>query len=65
MITQLLKELQDTWGYTMEELNDIEEKMKEFGNACFWEGYAERGEEASNCTPLSFYAKKSDMDGYE
>ena len=65
MITQLLKELQDTWGYTTEELNDIEEKMKEFGNSCFWEGYAEKNDELDKNISPSFYAKKSDMDGYE
>lgn len=45
MIEQILMEIKETWGYSTEELNDIREKLEEFGNSCFWEGYAERGEE--------------------
>jgi hypothetical protein len=65
-----LNELRETWGYETEELNDIREKMEELANSCFWEGYNERSGESENivedCFPTcGFYAKKSDMDGYE
>ena len=36
MLTQLLQELKDTWGYTTEELNDIREKMEEVANSSFF-----------------------------
>lgn len=34
MLETLIKELGETWDYTTEELNDIREKMREFGAAC-------------------------------
>lgn len=39
MIEALLKELKETWGYTTEELNDIREKLSEFGESCYWTGF--------------------------
>lgn len=39
MITKLLKQLQLTYDYTQEELNDIQEAMEEFGNSCYDLGF--------------------------
>jgi len=37
----LLKELQDTWGYTQEELDHIQELMEDFGKSCYDVGYTD------------------------
>jgi hypothetical protein len=34
MIEHYLKQLQDTWGYTTEELFDIQSKMAEYALCC-------------------------------
>ena len=71
MIEQLLKALQETWGYDTEELNDIRKKMEELANSCFWEGYNERSEELRKSSWValpsagSFYGKKEDMEFYD
>jgi len=39
MIKKLLRELQETFNYTEEELNEIQEAMEEFGNSCYDLGF--------------------------
>jgi hypothetical protein len=61
MITRLINDLKETWGYETEELNDIREKMEELANMSFYDGFAE----ASKNNGVGVYGKKSDMDDYE
>lgn len=65
MIEQLLQELKDTWGYSTEELNDIREKLEEYGHSCYWLGYHDKCDEVDQYYKGFAHAKKSDMDGYE
>lgn len=63
MIDILLKELQDTWGYTTEELNDIRDKFEELAHACFWEGYNERSsEDPLDNFGFTAYGKREDIE---
>ena len=57
-----LKDLQDSWGYETEELNDIREKMEELANSCFWEGY---NEACGELRPKTVYGKREDMEFYD
>jgi prepilin-type processing-associated H-X9-DG protein len=59
MITTLLKELKDEWGYGAEELNSIREKMEELSNTCYWDGHAE-GSIRNNTNHFYAYGKKED-----
>ena len=51
-----IKELKDTWGYTVEELNHIREVMEEFGSDCYLQGIRDSEEEI----PSFVYGKKED-----
>jgi hypothetical protein len=63
MITNLLRELQQTWGYTTEELIDIREKMEELAASSFQEGYNTRNdEEVSYYAGFSAYGKREDLE---
>jgi hypothetical protein len=64
MIIQLLRELQDTWGYDTTELNDIREKMEELANICYWDGHNEATQKANAQYHPSFtaYGKKEDWE---
>jgi hypothetical protein len=57
MLDILVKELKDTWGYSTEELNDIREKIEEYGLSMFWQGYEYKGFNWGKS-----YGKKSDND---
>jgi len=65
MIEQLLQELKDGWGYDTSELSTIREKLEEYGHACYWLGYNDRGEEVTAYYAGFANSKKSDIDDYE
>ena len=56
-----LRELQSTWGYETEELNDFREKLEEVAHAAFWEGYHERSVEVERYVEGFAYGKKEDQ----
>lgn len=63
MITNLLRELQDEWGYTTEELNSIREKMEELAGSCYWDGYNDRASRVdSDAYTFYSYGKKEDFE---
>lgn len=65
MITQILKELKENWGYETEELNDIREKLEEVANSAFWEGYNEcllQREEGNYSMGFVSYGKSEDFE---
>lgn len=39
MIKRLVRDLEATWGYTLDELLDIEEKMEEIAHEYYWQGF--------------------------
>jgi|TARA_R110002110_G_scaffold148108_1_gene339101 hypothetical protein len=45
MIQSILKDLEKTWGYTTEELDDIREKLEELSNHFYVDGYNDRSNE--------------------
>lgn len=59
IIDLTLQELQKTWGYSTEELNDIRDKMQELANTCFWEGYHEASNKEKSFTS---YGKSEDYE---
>ena len=38
-LERILYELEETWGYTSEELTDISEKIRWFANACLMDSH--------------------------
>ncbi len=65
MIEALLKELKETWGYDTKELNDIREKMEEFGSSVYETGYQDGMDLVSRDKSFIYgktYGKKSDND---
>lgn len=65
MQDRMLKELQDTWGYTREEMDHITEIMNYHGLSCYEHGYTDgknsMKEEQSYYGGFS-YGKKYDND---
>jgi len=66
MITSILKDLKETWGYTSEELNDIREKLEELSNYYYVDGYTDRSNEllldTEDVSPNVQYGKKEDQE---
>jgi protoporphyrinogen oxidase len=64
MIKQTLKELKETWDLTTEELEDIREKIQEFGYSSYSLGYQDgiefRSDEIEKYYKGFAYGKKSD-----
>tara|TARA_R110002167_G_scaffold98020_2_gene258235 strand:- start:2660 stop:2860 length:201 start_codon:yes stop_codon:yes gene_type:complete len=66
MITSILKDLKETWGYTTEELDDIREKLEELSNFYYVDGYTDRSNELllddEGVSPNVQYGKKEDQE---
>jgi hypothetical protein len=66
MIEFILKELKNTWGYDTEELNDIREKLQDFGESCYWTGFEDGSSDNDYDVDFIFEVngcgKKSDND---
>ena len=65
MITNLLNELKETWGFTEDQLVDIRDTLEVFGNSCYSLGANDGTLMAQIEISKRFYAKNSDLDGYE
>ena len=60
MVKHILKELEDTWGFSTEELQAIKDAMEDLGSTCYHLGYTDREEETKYHAGFS-YGKKEDM----
>ena len=62
MIASILKDLEETWGYSTEELTDIREKLEEISYFYYWDGYNDRSNEVDEYYKGFAYGKKEDQE---
>ena len=57
MIQTILKDLHETWGFTSEELRDIEDKLETFGSSVYEQGLEDNLPDKKIANP---YGKRED-----